>query len=956
MDKENTPRLPVMSGKRALTSSSDGELPQPAQKKMRKQEQEPPQKLKLATSVVPPRRPVVLKATVKQIRPTGAATVAGTPSRATISTGASRRPGWDLKGKISDMETKVQNYQTRIKSVNQENECLKASVSKAQKRTAEIEEENNRLKKRLGQCEEELVTLVTIKGDLEKTTEERDGLKKDFKKLTEEHKVLEGLRDLLESELRNVQTQLSIQTSALSRCQDSLKESQEMVQNLEETVAHQREDLHLGEMERRKLHNTIQELKGNIRVFCRVRPLLSGNSDILHIQLPANDNKALTLAKMEESHTGRTVDTQKSYNFSFDRVFGPRSSQTITPFFSLKFQTASREVLAPEFVFNYPVFAIKEELKNFNGQGGKRALTSSSDGELPQPAQKKMRKQEQEPPQKLKLATSVVPPRRPVVLKATVKQIRPTGAATVAGAPSRATISTGASRRPGWDLKGKISDLETKVQNYQTRIKSVNQENECLKASVSKAQKRTAEIEEENNRLKKRLGQCEEELVTLVTIKGDLEKTTEERDGLKKDFKKLTEEHKVLEGLRDHLESELRNVQTQLSIQTSALSRCQDSLKESQEMVQNLEETVAHQREDLHLGEMERRKLHNTIQELKGNIRVFCRVRPLLSGKSDILHIQLPANDNKALTLAKMEESHTGRTVDTQKSYNFSFDRVFGPRSSQSEVFEEISLLVQSALDGYNVCCFAYGQTGSGKTFTMEGGEEGDKWGVIPRAVRQIFKSAKGLGEQGWQYSFTASFVEIYNETLRDLLYRGNPKKRPEHEIRKNPNNEITVTNLTYQKVTNEDEVHNLIMLANQNRSTARTGMNDHSSRSHSRGKTQTETQSATMLCLVDLAGSERVQKSQSQGERFKEMTAINSSLTNLGIVIAALANKDSFVPYRNSKLTYLLPNCLGGNSKTLMFVNVSPEEESFGESLNSLRFASKVNDCVIATVSANKK
>ncbi|TRY94785.1 hypothetical protein DNTS_035658 [Danionella cerebrum] len=870
MDKENTPRLPVMSGKRALTSSSDGELPQPAQKKMRKQEQEPPQKLKLATSVVPPRRPVVLKATVKQIRPTGAATVAGTPSRATISTGASRRPGWDLKGKISDMETKVQNYQTRIKSVNQENECLKASVSKAQKRTAEIEEENNRLKKRLGQCEEELVTLVTIKGDLEKTTEERDGLKKDFKKLTEEHKVLEGLRDLLESELRNVQTQLSIQTSALSRCQDSLKESQEMVQNLEETVAHQREDLHLGEMERRKLHNTIQELKGNIRVFCRVRPLLSGNSDILHIQLPANDNKALTLAKMEESHTGRTVDTQKSYNFSFDR--------------------------------------------------------------------KKMRKQEQEPPHKLKLATSVVPPRRPVVLKATVKQIRPTGAATVAGAPSRATLSTGASRRPGWDLKGKVSDMETKVQNYQTRIKSVNQENECLKASVSKAQKRTAEIEEENNRLKKRLGQCEEELVTLVTIKGDLEKTTEERDGLKKDFKKLTEEHKVLEGLRDHLESELCNVQTQLSIQTSALSRCQDSLKESQEMVQNLEETVAHQREDLHLGEMERRKLHNTIQELKAT----SGVRPLLSGKSDILHIQLPANDNKALTLAKMEESHTGRTVDTQKSYNFSFDRVFGPRSSQSEVFEEISLLVQSALDGYNVCCFAYGQTGSGKTFTMEGGEEGDKWGVIPRAVRQIFKSAKGLGEQGWQYSFTASFVEIYNETLRDLLYRGNPKKRPEHEIRKNPNNEITVTNLTYQKVTNEDEVHNLIMLANQNRSTARTGMNDHSSRSHSRGKTQTETQSATMLCLVDLAGSERVQKSQSQGERFKEMTAINSSLTNLGIVIAALANKDSFVPYRNSKLTYLLQNCLGGNSKTLMFVNVSPEEESFGESLNSLRFASK--------------
>lgn len=604
---------------------------------------------------------------------------------------------------------------------------------------------------------------------------------------------------------------------------------------------------------------------------------------------------------------------------------------------------------------------------------GKRAHTNSTDGEQQQPAQKKMRKVDAEPPQRFKPA-SVVPPRRPVPVKAPAKPLRPTGAATVAAAPSRGDqkrpvaslpkASTGVSRRPGWDLKGKVSDMETRVQNYQSRVKSVNQENENLKDSITKVQKRETEIKEENNGLKKRLRDCEEELVKLATVRDDLEQTSKERDDFQKNLNRLTEEHKVLEGLRDHLESELRNVQTQLSIQTSALGRCQDSLKESQEMVRNLEEIVARQREELHLGEMERRKLHNTIQELKGNIRVFCRVRPLLnSNRSDTLHIQLPAHDNKALTLAKMEESHTGRTTDTQKSYNFSFDRVFGPRTTQSDVFEEISLLVQSALDGYNVCCFAYGQTGSGKTFTMEGGDLEESWGVIPRAVKQIYKSAKALSEQGWKYNFTASFVEIYNETLRDLLYTGKPNKRPEHEIRKVSNTEITVTSLTYQKVNNEDEVHNLIMLANQNRSTARTGMNDHSSRSHSVFQLDIEGENAdrdakckSTLCLVDLAGSERVQKSQSQGERFKEMTAINSSLTNLGIVIAALANKDSFVPYRNSKLTYLLQNCLGGNSKTLMFVNISPEEESFGESLNSLRFASKVNDCVIGTASANRK
>ncbi|XP_028819541.1 carboxy-terminal kinesin 2-like [Denticeps clupeoides] len=602
----------------------------------------------------------------------------------------------------------------------------------------------------------------------------------------------------------------------------------------------------------------------------------------------------------------------------------------------------------------------------------KRALTSSTDSEPP-PAQKKIRKVEPEI-QKVKPAASVAGiTKRPEAAKRVGTYGRATSAATVAAVPAKgvqkpvaavAKVGMGASRRPGWDLKGKVSDMEVKVQTYQSRMKSVNQENAGLKDSVAKAQHRETELQKENRQLKQELSKCEEELAALSTVREQLEQVSQQRSVLEKDLNAVTEERKVLLGLRDSLELELRSVQTQLSIQTSALDRCQENLHETQETVKRLEETVAQQSNDIHCGEMERRRLHNIIQELKGNIRVFCRVRPLLTGnQSDIPHIQLPAHDDKALILAKTEESHTGRSGDTHKSYNFSFDRVFGPCSSQKDVFEEISLLVQSALDGYNVCCFAYGQTGSGKTFTMEGGEMDEMHGVIPRAVQQIFKAAKILKEQGWEYTFTASFVEIYNETLRDLLYKGKPSKRPEHEIRKNPNSEISVSNLTYQKVVSEDEVCNLILLANQNRSTARTNMNDHSSRSHSVFQLDIEgenldrdTKCKSSLCLVDLAGSERVQKSQSQGDRFKEMTAINSSLTNLGIVISALANKENFIPYRNSKLTYLLQNCLGGNSKTLMFVNIAPEAESFSESLNSLRFASKVNDCVIGTASANRK
>ncbi|XP_051775677.1 carboxy-terminal kinesin 2-like isoform X2 [Erpetoichthys calabaricus] len=363
--------------------------------------------------------------------------------------------------------------------------------------------------------------------------------------------------------------------------------------------------------------------------------------------------------------------------------------------------------------------------------------------------------------------------------------------------------------------------------------------------------------------------------------------------------------------------------------------------------------------EKLYKGEMDRRKLHNQILELKGNIRVFCRVRPLLPSDhaENLEHVQFP-NDEKSILLARTEESHSGRESKDQRKYKFNFDRVFPPRSSQQEVFQEISLLVQSALDGYNVCIFTYGQTGSGKTYTMEGPDPlDDTMGIIPRAVHQVFNSAVELKDQGWKYTFTASFLEIYNETIRDLLVDKTIKK--EHKIKRPTSNAVHVTNRKYVNVETVEEVLSLIKIAKQNRATACTRMNESSSRSHSVFQLKIEGLSkkgniTSTLSLIDLAGSERINKSESR-DRLKEKHAINSSLSNLGCVFIALANKDTFVPYRNSKLTYLLQNCLGGNSKTLMIVNISPKSDSFGESLNSLRFASKVNECVIGTAVANR-
>uniref|UniRef100_A0A8C4DNG4 Kinesin-like protein n=1 Tax=Dicentrarchus labrax TaxID=13489 RepID=A0A8C4DNG4_DICLA len=621
----------------------------------------------------------------------------------------------------------------------------------------------------------------------------------------------------------------------------------------------------------------------------------------------------------------------------------------------------------------------------------KRVLTSSSssseNGQDFAPAQKKLRKDPE--PVRPRAAATIIGSKRPavaasralvlilscflhalsfVVSSGVLKQSIASTAAKggnikqpVAPAGAKAG-GGGANKRHAWDLKGKVSDMEGKIRNYQTKYKSINQENEELKGTMIQSQTRVNQMEKELEMQRSQISEYEDELHALAGVRNELEKVSSEKNTLQKELSNLEGKYKVMETLRDSQETELQTLKMKLSVQESTLARLQGTLRDTEEEVRSLKETVSQQKDDLHAGEMERRRLHNTIQELKGNIRVFCRVRPLVDGGLS-KHIQLPASDDKTITLAKTEESHTGKTADTHKNYNFSFDRVFGPTASQQEVFEEISLLVQSALDGYNVCCFAYGQTGSGKTYTMEGDEFDRTRGVIPRAVTQIFRAAEKLGAQGWEFNFTASFVEIYNETLRDLLYTGKASKRPEHEIRKLSNSEVTISNLTYEKVSNEDQVLGLIALANQNRSTAQTAQNDRSSRSHSVFQLDIEGVNAgrdvkckSTLCLVDLAGSERMLKSQSQGERFKEMTAINGSLSNLGIVISALANKESYVPYRNSKLTYLLQGCLGGNSKTLMFVNIAPEPDSFGETLNSLRFASKVNDCVIGTASANRK
>mmetsp|Transcript_54073 Transcript_54073/g.63183 ORF Transcript_54073/g.63183 Transcript_54073/m.63183 type:complete len:553 (+) Transcript_54073:1491-3149(+) len=329
--------------------------------------------------------------------------------------------------------------------------------------------------------------------------------------------------------------------------------------------------------------------------------------------------------------------------------------------------------------------------------------------------------------------------------------------------------------------------------------------------------------------------------------------------------------------------------------------------------------------------------------------------------------------DGKTLSISGGNELLTSPGP-SGKGLDFTFDKVFTPTATQEIVFDEVSDFVQSALDGYKVCLFSYGQTGSGKTFTMQGKGKEDFRGIIPRAVELVLQRLKVLQNSNWEFTINASFLEIYNEELRDLLTILAPpskaggkrrlsmgkKSAPKLAIKKSENGRTYVEGLTEILIDSHNttkglkQLDKVITAAARARSVAFNKLNSESSRSHSifmldlhgiNHDLDEEVQGVLNLC--DLAGSERLSRSgygANDSQRVKETQAINKSLSSLGDVFTSLSNGSPHVPYRNSKLTYLLQDCLNGNGKSLMLMNLCPTVESAHESACSLRFARRVN------------
>nr|XP_018684239.1 PREDICTED: kinesin-4-like isoform X2 [Musa acuminata subsp. malaccensis] len=348
----------------------------------------------------------------------------------------------------------------------------------------------------------------------------------------------------------------------------------------------------------------------------------------------------------------------------------------------------------------------------------------------------------------------------------------------------------------------------------------------------------------------------------------------------------------------------------------------------------------------------ENRRLYNEVQELKGNIRVYCRIRPYLSGENKKQSTIYYIGENGELILA----NPTKQGKDGQRVFNF--NKVFGPTATQEEVFLDTRPLIQSILDGYNVCIFAYGQTGSGKTYTMTGPDSSSEtdWGVNYRALNDLFQISQTRIET-FIYEVGVQMVEVYNEQIVFLSF---------HTLgimTTSLPNGLAVPDASMHTVQSTLDVLELMGIGQTNRAVSATSLNERSSRSHSILTVHVQGMDlktgATLrgsLHLVDLAGSERIERSEVIGERLKEAQHINKSLSALGDVIFALSQKNTHVPYRNSKLTQVLQSSLGGHAKTLMFVHINPDVGSYSETLSTLKFAERVSGVELGAARSQKE
>jgi len=516
----------------------------------------------------------------------------------------------------------------------------------------------------------------------------------------------------------------------------------------------------------------------------------------------------------------------------------------------------------------------------------------------------------------------------------------------VAAASSAASAAAAAAARPSTALLRKDEALTRKHTELERARSTVENLQTELSTSDALAKRYLAQLQErgqERDALEGALAQLREHHATMLLEEKQAAILHEQQQQVAEASRR---EHE--DSLRSQIAAaELRAQQLQQEVsdfsnQVVELScfkeravSAEDALRPFQLRVEQLRAAFAEE-------QALRKRYHNQMQDLKGAVRVYARIRPLVSREASE-QVVVRRLDAFQLELDAVRSGQAGKS--------FQFDAVFGEHSSQEEIFAECRSLVSSAVDGFNVTVFAYGQTGAGKTHTMYGSDSAP--GLVPHIADELFSLREQYAHES-TVQVRCQMLELYRDDLIDLLLpvRKKGKKAappPALSIKKDSKGYVKIEGVTEREVVSPAELLQAIEDGKDRRHVAATAMNKDSSRSHlifivviESHNRVTKQVSVGKLTLCDLAGSERLKRSEAVGEQLEEAKAINKSLSALGDVIEALTKNSKHVPYRNHKLTQVLADSLGGNAKTLMFVNCSPAASSAEETSAALGYASR--------------
>uniref|UniRef100_A0AAV1UGA4 Kinesin motor domain-containing protein n=1 Tax=Peronospora matthiolae TaxID=2874970 RepID=A0AAV1UGA4_9STRA len=560
-----------------------------------------------------------------------------------------------------------------------------------------------------------------------------------------------------------------------------------------------------------------------------------------------------------------------------------------------------------------------------------------------------------------------------------------------------------------------VDELKEQIETLTKRLEENNQERselesklQCGKGEMSQNRREVEDLNSTNVDLRKQLDESNERISELQRASALLTASTVSPAADMAESKRLRMEIQTMRTSMNSLSAENARLRSQEGMSTSvapAKRVSADVLRVNYTPEQLARKYIAERTRNA--------SLLSRLQTVCGNIQVFCRVRPIINeelekawgsklavnvvNQSDLAAMDvrydrlLPSDsDGKVVSCVDMD------ALANNSSWKvFTFDRIMGPEETQNDVFREVEPIAQSVVDGFKACIFAYGQTGSGKTYTMEGTPSDP--GLNYKIISHLFQSIQLRGAihacepdnkgpqddemNGLQTATEASVyhvqvgvLEIYNDSVRDLFNSTNKALDIRHD---SATGDICVPDLTMTTVSSPQQTIDVLRTAQSNRVTGKTNSNMHSSRSHSIvivqiSKRRPERNEADQdpadfdadeegcgkLYLVDLAGSERVKKSNVSGDMLREAAHINKSLSALADVMEALDKKMSHVPYRNSKLTYLLQDVLNSSCKTVMIVNVGPTIENASETFRSLQLAERVRNIVVGRnqIVKNKK